>query len=335
MANKWFNLSKINSIILPYTTYIVLILLLLDTIINRVFYFFARYTGLSDFFNLAFLVRLGRFAFIFGDLTVIILLSLLVITILRKKHTIEYYIAFPMIILLAANILRFFLRSTIELDILTTQLNISSILILVLAVIARIRKSEFKINFLKRIIPLYLILLTLILLFQHIHQLNIIIFNSEMITNSVLQNAVLYLLLIESFLVSAYAFSVSGKELSKQFLKPTGIYVMIILFSLIIGTLSVILLKPQVLPNMVTLVFGVTPQLLVNQLILIGFIFFISTCGVLWLDKGGTGLYRQEAVGLLMIAVAVFFFGSIYYYPRVAIGIVLITIPMFKKKIKI
>ena len=201
-----------------------------------------------------------------------------------------------------------------------------------IAVLSRIKKGETKTNLLKKIIPLYLILLTIILIFQHIHQLNIIFFKGKIITNSTIQETVLYLLLIEAFAVSLYALSLSGRELTKQFMKPTGIFVLIILFSAILGSFGVIRLAPQALPDIVTLVFGVTPQLFVNPLILIGFIFFISTCGILWLNKGHTVSYRQEAVGLLMISVAIFFFGSIYYYPRVVIGIVLVTIPLFKQK---
>lgn len=330
MSTKWLDKLKLNSVILQYTSYIVLTLLLLDTIINRIFLFFARYSELSDFFTLDFVIRFGRYTFIFGDMAVIILLVLITIMIYRKNHISEQYIILPLLILIAANILRFVLRSTMELDILTTLLNISSIIILMLAVKSRIKKNELKTNIQKRIIPIYLIILIIILISQHIHQLNNIIFNSELITNSVIQNIVLYLFLIEAFVLSIYAISIYGKELPQKLLKPNGILVIASLIIVILGIISINFLRPQAIPEIINLVFGIAPQSIVNQFMIIGFIFFISSCGILWLDKGDTGLYRQEAVGLLIIAVSVFFFGSIYYYPRVAIGILLITIPLFK-----
>lgn len=330
MISKWLIKLKLNSTFLQYTTYIVLILLLSDTIINRVFLFFARYSELSDLLTLDFVIRFGRYAFIFGDIAVLILLALITIMIYRKNQTTEHYIILPLLTLFTANILRFVFRSIIELDILTTLLNISSIIILILAIISRIKKTNTQ----KRITLIYLSLLTIIIIFQHVYQLNNIIFSGELISNSTIQNSILYLFLIEAFVLSIYTISIYGKELPIQLLKPKGILVIVSLFIIIIGIIIVNFLRPQAIPEIINLVFGIAPQSIVSQLMIIGFIFFISSCGILWLDKGDTRLYRQEAVGLLIITVAVFFFGSIYYYPRIAIGILLVSIPLFKKNKK-
>ncbi|MFQ6135497.1 MAG: hypothetical protein ACE5KU_06780, partial [Nitrososphaerales archaeon] len=311
---------------------IVLALILLDTVVNRVLYFLARYQVWGDLFASEFLARIGRLSFIFGDLASILLLLLLIILIFRMKPSAEYYIALPMMPLLAADVLRYILRTTFELSALMALLNISSLIIILMAVLLRLKLREVKRSSVKVLIYVYLSLLAIILTLQHLHQLNILISNGQALAGSTILWFTPYLMLVNAFAVSAYAFAVSRRDLPRILMKPEALVLSLIILIVVLGLLQVSSLVPQALPELLTLVFGFSLHTTVLPLILIGLVFFLSACLILWLNVGRTGIYRQEAVGLLLIFAATFLFGSVYYYPRVVLGIVLVSISLSKSR---
>lgn len=320
------------SAVVQYASYIVLSLVLLDTVINRVLYFLARYQVWHDLFASEALARIGRLSFIFSDMLSITLLILLIIIIFRMKPSAEYFITLPLLPFLATYILTYILRTSFELTVLMTLLNLSSIIIILMAVLLRFRLREIKQTSVKLLVYMYLSFLTATLTLQHLHHLNILLFNGQALTGSAILEVSAYLMLINAFAVSAYAFAVSRRDLPKILMKPEALVLSLIILIVVLGLLQVNSLVPQALPELLTLIFGFPLQITVLPLILIGLVIFLSTCIILWLKDGRTGIYRQEAVGLLMIFAATFLFGSVYYYSRVVLGIVLISILLFKRR---
>lgn len=320
------------TVVLPYTSYAVLVFILLDIVINRVLYFLSRYQVWSDLLTSEFLVRIGFFSFLFGELASIFLLFLLIMLMFRMGPSAEYYIVLPMMPLLAADILKYILRTTFELSALTVLLNLSSLIIILMAVLSRLKRGEVKRGHSKVWIYVYLSLLTVILILQHLYQLNILVLISQDFAESAILEVIPYLMLVNAFVVTAYASSVSYRDFPRLLMKIEAFAPALIIIIVALGLLYVNSLVPQAIPELLTSVLKVSLPVTMLPLILIGLVFFLFASLILWLKTEPTYIYRQEAVGLLMILSASFLAGSIYYYPRVVLGIILVSVSLFKDK---
>jgi len=315
--------------VLPYTFYIFLALVLLDTVLNRVLYFLARYQVWS-LLSSELLARIGRLSFIFGEMASILLLLLLIILIFETKPALEHYISLPLMPLLTADILRYVLRTSFELVVLTALLNLSSLATVLTAVLLRLREARR--GRVRVLIYMYLSLLTVILTLQHLHQLNILFFKDSTLMVPITLEVTPYLMVVNAFTVFTYAFTVSRRGMPTILMKTEAFILSPIILIVVLGLMHIGSVVPQALLELLTLIFGFHLQVEMLPLILIGLVFFLSACLILWLNADYSGTYSQEAVGLLLIFAATFFFGSIYYYPRVVIGVVLISTSLFKRQ---
>ncbi len=332
MGSHRLRAIDVRTVVLPYTSYAALAFFLLDVVINRVLYFLTRYQVWSDLLASKILVNIGFYSFLFGELASVFLLILLISLMFRMRPSAEHYIALPMMLLLAADILKYILRITFELSALTVLLNISSLTIILMAVLSRLKRREVKRGPSKVLAYIHLSLLTVILILQHLYQLDLLVFNGQALNESTILEVIPYLMLADAFAVTAYASSVSYREFPRLLMKPEAFASSLTILIVALGLLYVSSLVPQAIPELLTSVLKVSLPVTMLPLILIGLVFFLSASLTLWLKTGPTYIYRQEAVGLLMIFSAIFLFGSIYYYPRVVLGIILVSVSLFKDK---
>ena len=312
-------------------TYVVLALILVETIVNRVLFFLTRYQNWSELFASETLAHIGRLSFIFSDIGLIFLILLISIVFLLKSRT-EPYIALLITPFLAADILRYILRTTFETFLLTALLNISSLAIILTMVSKKLKQTDSEQNFEKGLIYGYLGLLTTILALQHMQQLSILVSASQALGGAIIPEATLYLMLINAFLISAYAFTTSNKDMRRILLKPKGIISTLVLAGVVFGLLQVNMFVPQALPDLLTLILGFTPNSTILPLILVEQTLFLFSCILLILNSRRSKVHQHETVGLLLIFTSTFLLGSVYYYPRVVIGIILVSTAMLRIK---
>ena len=311
--------------------YVVLALILVETIINRVLIFLTRYQVWSELFSSELLVNIGRLSFIFSDIALILLLLLISIVFLLKPRT-ESYIALMIIPFLAADILRYILRTTFETFLLTSLLNISSLAIILTVVSKRLKQTVVEQRSEKGLIYGYLSVLTIVLALQHMQQLSILVSGNKALGGATIPEATLYLMLINAFLISAYSFTVSNNNMMRILLKPKGIILMLLLTGEVIGLLQANMLVPQALFDILRLILGFTPYSTILPLILVWHTLFLFSCSLLLLNSRRSKIHLYEAIGLMLIFTSTFLIGSIYYYPRVVIGIILVSTAMLRSE---
>ncbi|MBI2937891.1 MAG: hypothetical protein HYY22_06780 [Thaumarchaeota archaeon] len=320
--------------VLPYVSYVVLALVLFDTFVNRVLYFLARYSVWSDVYASEAVADIGLFSFIFGEFASILLLLLLVVFMLRMKSSEEFFVALPMLPLLAADVLKYLLRTPFQLSTLTILLNLSSLAVVLMAILFRLRKRrQVERESVKYLAYVYLSFLAIILILQHLYQLDILAAKGQTLAGSVILVSLPYLMLVNAFVITSYALTIPRRVFRSLLVKVEALVILpIIIVLLIVGILYIGSVVPQALPElMLNLLKTALPSPMIAPFLL-GLSLFIFACLVLWLKSRSEPMYRQEAVGLLLVFAATFLFDSIYYYPRVVLGVVLISFSLFKTR---
>ena len=329
------NLQRVREVdantLLLLCAYSVIALILLETIINRVLIFLTRYQVWGELFSSEMLAHIGRLSFIFSDIALILLLFFISVVFLLRPRT-ELYIALLITPFLAADVLRYILRTTFEMFLLTAVLNISSIAIILTMVSKRLKQTGVAQRSEKGLIYGYLSVLTIFLALQHMQQLSILVSGSIALGGATIPEATLYLMLINAFLISAYAFDVTKNNMMRILSNPKIIILILVLVGVMFGLVQVNILVPQALSDLLTLILGFTPYSTILPLILLWQMFFLFSCILLLSNSNRSRMHLHEAIGLLLIFTSTFLIGSVYYYPRVVTGIILISGAMLRNE---
>jgi len=322
------------AVVLPYIFYAVLALAMLDMLLNRVIYFLTRYESLGGaFYPTELYIRAGIFSFIFSEFASMLLLVMLTIFLSTRRGRPEFYIALPLAALSAANIMRYLFRSSSELYLITFSLNVLSLAIILLSVFLRLRWEGSRRSSVKASAYFYLSFLTAILVLQHLYQLYVLPSEGGLTpAGGPILEVIPNLMLINILTIIVYSLAVSYRELPALIRKPIVATLSLAILSAAGGLLYINSTTPQALSDMAFLIFTSSLHPATLTVLLIGVVPYFTACLLLWASGRHMSLHRQEAIGLLLIFAANFFFVSIYYYPRVAIGIILIAIPLIEVK---